>query len=301
MKPIAVIVNAGGGSFVAGETDRAVTNAFAGDGLEIDLHLAESGDDIVRFAESSAAGNAEIIVAGGGDGTLNAVAARIAAAGKVFGVLPLGTLNHFSKDLGIPQDLASAVGVIKTGHTRQIDLGDVNGRIFLNNSSIGLYPRIVHKREQQQERLGRGKWSAAFWAAVATFRRDPFISVRFEVNGRKFKRKTPFVFVGNNEYGMDLYNVGSRESLDKGELSVYFLKRGGRWGVVMLVVRTFVGLLKNARDFETINTDEITIDVRKNRIMVAIDGEVEVMETPLTYRILPKALTVIVPVTEESK
>lgn len=297
MQPaIDVLINAGGGSFVEQKTEQQVRDAFCENGIEINLHLAKDGDEIERFAEEADAGAAGTLVAGGGDGTINAVGSKVAAAGKILGVLPLGTLNHFSKDLGIPQDLAGAVAVIAGGHHKKVDLGEVNGHIFLNNSSIGLYPLIVHRREQEQQRLGRGKWSAAFIAALRVFRRDPFYRVRFELDGKAFSRKTPFVFVGNNEYNMDLYKIGRRENLTSGKLSVYFLKRGGRWGVIRLLVRTALGLLKRAKDFEAITVDQITIDVRARRIMVARDGEVMWMETPLNYRSLPGKLSVIVPV-----
>jgi len=214
-------------------------------------------------------------------------------------VLPLGTLNHFSKDLGIPQTIDGAVETIATGDIKLIDLAEVNGRIFINNSSIGLYPRIVLRRKEEQ-RLGRGKWSAAFWAALQMFRLSPFLKVRIEFDGKQLLRKTPFVFVGNNEYEMDLYNIGRRESLDDGELSIYFLHRGGRWGITLLVFHTLLGGLRQWKDFEEVSTESVTIQTRKKKLHVALDGEVRTMETPLDYRTRPKALRVIVPKTLSS-
>ena len=295
MPPIAVIINAAGGSFIENETLLGVQRAFEAEGLDVSVHLALSGLDVSTLAEEAAAGESEVIVGGGGDGTLALVAKSAYSAGKTFGILPLGTRNHFSKDLGIPQDIPGAVAVIARGQTRQVDLGQVNGRIFINNSSIGLYPRIVRHREAQQERLGRGKWYAAFLAAIRVFRRSPFYRVRFHLGGRTFLRKVPFVFVGNNLYEMELYNIGSRPNLDRGLLSVYFLHRGGRLGVLELLFRTLIGRLKQWRDFEEIETEEITIQTRKKKIMVALDGEVVRMETPLEYSIVPKALRVIAP------
>lgn len=299
MPPIEVIVNAAGGSFADGETEAVLREAFAANDLEIDLHLARDGGQIDEFAKEAASSDAQVVVAGGGDGTINAVAAEVVDSSKTFGVLPLGTLNHFSKDLGIPQDLAGAVATVKNGHKICVDLGEVNGRIFLNNSSIGLYPSIVRQREQQQHRLGRGKWYAAFVAALKVFRRDPFFRVEFEIDGKHFLRKTPFVFIGNNEYAMDLYHIGARPNLTDGKLSVYFLRRGGRWGVIVMLLRTFFGCLRQWNDFETILTTEIAINVRKKSVMTALDGEVVMMETPLNYRIRPKSLSVLVPSTED--
>ncbi|MBK7933861.1 MAG: sphingosine kinase [Acidobacteria bacterium] len=302
MPPIEVIINASGGSFVEDETERSLADQFAACGIEANIRLARSGDQIAELTNAAVDSDAEIIVAGGGDGTISSVAAIVAASGKTFGVLPLGTLNNFSKDLGIPKDIDGAVRVIAAGHTAEIDLAEVNGRIFINNSSIGLYPRMVRKREQQQHRLGRGKWSAAFWATLRMFRLSPFLKVEIFVNGRLFLRKTPFVFVGNNEYEMEIYNIGRRPALGKGKLSIYFLHRGGRLGVIALLLRTITGTVRQWRDFEEVLTESVTIQTRRQRLHVAFDGEVELVDTPLRYKILPHALRVIVPAakTEEN-
>ena len=295
MASIEVIINAGGGSFVENETEQLLIDQFAANGLRANIRLARSGDQISEFANAAVGGDATVIIAGGGDGTISSVAGIVSTSGKTFGVLPLGTFNNFSKDLNIPQDIAGAVRVIAEGHTAVIDLAEVNGRIFINNSSIGLYPRIVRKREQQQQRLGRSKWSAAIWAALRMFRVSPFLKVEILVNGRLFLRKTPFVFVGNNEYEMDLFNIGRRRALDKGKLSVYFIHRGGRLGAFVLLFRTITGTIKQWRDFEQVLTESVMIQTRRKRLDVAFDGEVSLVDTPLRYRILPQALRLIVP------
>ena len=292
-RPIEVIINSGSGSVLGEETATSLRARFIAHGIPANVHLAATGGEIERLARH-AVEDADTIVAGGGDGTISTVAQQVAKAGKTLGVLPLGTLNNFSKDLEIPQTIAEAVRTIAAGEVRTIDLAEVNGRIFINNSSIGLYPKIVLRRVEQQ-RLGRGKWNAAFWAALQMFRLSPFLKVRIELNGRSFLRKTPFVFVGNNEYEMDLYNIGRRVALDDGELSVYFLHRGGRWGVTLLLFHTLFGGLRQWKDFEEVSTNEVTIQTRRKKLDVAFDGEVQRMATPLHYRILPKALRVIVP------
>jgi diacylglycerol kinase family enzyme len=291
---VEVIVNAGSGSVLEGETERSLRQRFIAHGVRAVVHLAKTGAEIEQFAAEAADGEADIIVAGGGDGTISSVAKEVHRVDKVLGVLPLGTLNNFSKDLAIPQTLGAAVKIIAEKNVKTIDLAEVNGRLFLNNSSIGLYPRMVRHREEQQ-RLGRGKWNAAFWAWVRMFKFSPFLKVSIHLDGKEFERKTPFVFVGNNEYEMDIYNIGRRPRLDEGKLSVYFLHQGGRWGVTLLVLRTIFRRLKQWRDFEEVNTDEVTIATHKRRILVAFDGEVAVMETPLRYRTLPRALKVVVP------
>lgn len=300
MNPLEIIVNAGSGSVLAGETEQSLRERFIAHGIRANVRLAGSGTEIVELAREAAAGEAEIVVAGGGDGTVSAVAAEVYKTGKTLGVLPLGTLNNFSKDLGIPQDLKKATTVIAEGNMVEVDLAEVNGRIFINNSSIGLYPRMVIRRDQQQQRLGYGKLRAAFWASLRLFRRSPFLKVRIELDGKVFERKTPFVFVGNNRYEMDLYNIGRRPKLDGGKLSLYFLHREGRWGVILLIFHTLTGRIRQWRDFEEVLTDSVTIQTRRNRLLVAFDGEVGQMESPLKYTTIPRALRVIAPEPNES-
>ena len=292
---VEVILNAGSGSVLGAETRQSLADRFLECGVRARIHLAGTGSEVDLLAAEAVDGDAEIIVAAGGDGTISTVAKEVYRAGKVLGIIPLGTLNNLSKDLGIPQTVADAVDTIKNKHMAEIDLAEVNGRVFLNNSSIGLYPRMVKHRVEQQ-RLGYGKWRAAFWAWLRIFRISPFLDVSIKVDNKVFRRKLPFVFVGNNEYEMELYNIGRRTRLDEGKLSIYFIHTGGRWGVTLLLFHTLTGRVKQWRDFEAVSTEEVTISSRKKRLLVAFDGEVAVMETPLFYRSLPKALKVIVPV-----
>ena len=300
MKKIAVIVNAGSGAEDKNcdELCARLTALFKTHNLDARIFAAETGSDLINFAEEAAQdGDTEIVCAGGGDGTISAVAWRVLKAQKTLGVLPLGTLNHFSKDLRIPQDLKEAVRVVAENNVKEIDVAEVNGRVFLNNSSIGLYPQIVRRRERGQ-RLGRGKWSAAIWAATATLRSYPFLLLQLCIDEKEVRRKTPFVFVGNNEYAMDFLNIGTRERLDGGLLSVYLLHKTGRAGLFMLALRSMFGVLQRAKDFEAVATEEITIDAPRANLLVAFDGEVERLETPLHYKIHPRALRVIVPMSE---
>src|SRR5205814_7706026 len=128
-------------------------------------------------------------------------------------VLPMGTLNHFARDLGVPADLAAAVRVALNGTRRAVDVGEVNGRVFVNNASIGLYPAMVHRRNKQQRRLGRSKWHAMLWAVHAVLRTHPFLDLTLTLDGVEHRRRTPFVFVGNNAYQMEGFMIGLRERL----------------------------------------------------------------------------------------
>jgi diacylglycerol kinase family enzyme len=228
---------------------------------------------------------------------VSAVASALAGSDVPLGVLPLGTLNHFARDLGISLDLEQAVRDIAGGVLRKVDAGEVNGRVFINNSSLGLYPYMVLDREKQRRRLRRGKWHAMFWASMAVLKRYPFLDVRLTLNGLMTARRTPLVFIGNDSYAMDGVNIGTRERLDEGILSLHMVRPVGRLGLVRLALRAILGRLHEAEDFEMHKVDAVRIEPRKRRghQLVAIDGEIALMQMPLQYRVRPAALTVIVP------
>jgi YegS/Rv2252/BmrU family lipid kinase len=291
---IEVIINASSGPGHEESVQHRVAEAFKAGGMDARISLARAGMEVVQFAKRAARGDAEIIVAGGGDGTISAVVSAMIGTDKTLGILPFGTMNHFAKDLLIPLDLESAVATILAGHAEKVDVGEVNGRTFINNSSLGLYPSIVREREKQQ-RLGWGKWPAYIWAALAVLRRYPFLDVRVGVDGRELKGHTPFVFIGNNEYEMESLNVGRRACLDKGELSLYMSNRTGRLGLIRLALRALLGGLRQEKHFTALCTKEIWIGTKRKRVRVALDGEVTVMEPPLHYRVRPGGLRVLTP------
>jgi YegS/Rv2252/BmrU family lipid kinase len=295
---IAVILNASAGTGCTQDIADKVTQHFREHGREVSMTLAPSGEDIIDAAKRAAGGGYTIIVAGGGDGTVSAVASTLVGTGTTLGLLPLGTLNHLAKDLRIPLELADAVRVIAEGHAVQIDTGEVNGRIFVNNSSLGLYPDTVRHRERQQKLKGRGKWPALFIAALGALRRYPFLNVTLDIDQQKVERRTPFVFIGNNEYLMEGFSIGARARLDAGRLSLYFVQRTSRLGLLMLALRALIGTLRQAKDFDALSARTIRIETRHERLRVSTDGEVNMMTTPLHYRIRPAALRVIVPASE---
>jgi YegS/Rv2252/BmrU family lipid kinase len=296
MRPrISVIVNAAAGSQRANDLCAQLTQHFKAAGTEVEIQLANAGADLVREVKRAITRTPETLVVGGGDGTLNAAVPMLIGTGIALGILPLGTLNHFARDLRIPFDLEAAVKTIAAGHTVKVDVGAVNDRFFLNNSSLGLYPRVVKRREVQRERLGRGKWPAFIWAALAVLRRYPFLDVRLSINGSDLKRRTPFVFIGNNKYAMEGFRIGERARLDGGQLSLYVANRTGRLGLFRLAMQALFGRLNQAEDFDTAFAKSIEVESRRGRLRVATDGEIGIMATPLRFRILPAALTVVVP------
>jgi diacylglycerol kinase family enzyme len=299
MSRIAVIVNAGAGQGYDPSWHARLGERFASHGLEADIILAVDANHLMAAARAALAAGASLVVAGGGDGTVNAVASVVLDSGAVFGVLPMGTLNHFARDLRIPLPLDAAIATLAAGHVARVDVGEVNGRIFLNNSSLGLYPDVVRDRQRQQRRLGRGKWTAFGWAALAALRRYPFLSLRLTLGEASFARRTPFVFIGNNEYQMQGFTIGERARIDGGALSVYLAQRPSRFGLLKLALRALFGRLRQSREFDVFQAGELVIETRHRHLRVATDGEVTVMAPPFRYRIRPAALPVIVPRPQE--
>lgn len=291
----AVIINATSGAGDKEEVRARIMDFFKSRDMNARILFARDGAEIETLARRAVEEDCCPIIAGGGDGTINAVATHVVGTQRTLGVLPLGTLNHFAKDIQVPLELEDALRVCLDGRVAQVDVGEVNRRIFLNNSSLGLYPSIVREREKIQHRLGHGKWRAFFWASLTVLKRYPFLSVRLSTDKEEMARRSPFIFIGNNEYEMENFNIGSRSCLDKGQLSLYIAHRTGRLGLVRLALRALFGGLRDEEDFDALCTREIWIETRRPRLRVATDGEVTIMETPLHYRVRPGALRVLVP------
>lgn len=292
VREIPVLLNPGAGNGEAAET---LQDAFREAGIAIRLRVRRPGEDIAELARLALRERPALLAAAGGDGTLSSVASVLCGSDTALGVLPMGTLNHFAKDLGVPLELEEAARVIARGRRRLVDVGEVNGKSFLNNASLGLYPDMVRERTRQQRRLGRSKLSAMLWATLATLNRLPLLTLRLELDGQTQDCRAPFVFVGNNDYTMEGFDIGTRERLDAGHLCVYTTRECGRSGLVRLALHALFGRLKQAQDFSVTPTRHLRVETPRRGLRVATDGEVGLMETPLEFRIRPRALQVIVP------
>jgi diacylglycerol kinase family enzyme len=293
---ILVILNssAGTGSFldVKSQTEE-IAKAFQAVNVDAQVTCPEV-PDLTAFTKQVGISHFDAVVAAGGDGTISAVVAALVGTSTPLGILPLGTLNHLARDLKISFNLQEAARTIAEGKIREIDVGEVNGRIFVNNSSIGLYPKAVRKRNQAIIRLGRGKWPAMLDASIRVFLRFPLITIRLETSAGSLTRKTPFLFVGNNQYEMKFLRIGDRQSLERGELCAYLLKHTGRLAFLRILLLAILGL-KHDRDFTSILSREVQVQTRRRHITVAADGQLMTLDTPLHYRIRPKALRVFAP------
>jgi len=292
---VRVIVNRGGGSFnerTAGELE----GLFSAAGVEAEVRLVESGRLNDEFAEAAATPGVDAVVAAGGDGTISCAAGALAGCDRPLGVLSFGTLNHFARDAGLPADMKDAVAAIAGRRTRMVDVAEVNGRVFINNSAVGLYPLMVREREAQQRRLGRSKRLAMLIASLRALYRFSRRRLTIRMAGRQAPIETPLLFVGNNHYDTKLFALGRREAIDRGELCLYAPLARSRFHLVALSLRSLLGGLDQVRDF--INLDGIeAVEVHSSRKLLAVstDGETWSLETPLRYRIRPGALRLLVP------
>ena len=291
---IAVVLNAGSGRGGGRKAAPRLRELFEAAGCTATVVVAHGGRRLRAAAEAAVRDGCEALVGGGGDGTISLVAGIALEAGLPFGVIPIGTLNHFARDVGIPLDLDSAAAVIIAGRLRAVDVAEVNGRTFLNNSSIGVYPRLVRLRERYQKR-GMAKWIAAFWAMLAVLRRRPFLAVRVVADGEPLVRRTPFVLVANNAYRMAGFGAGERESLADGRLAVYTMNASGRRSLLWLAWQIFRGRTAEVKELETMEVTEVEIETRRHALQVALDGEVTDMRGVLRYGIRPAALRVFAP------
>jgi len=294
MPTIAVIINHASGT-ASGIDVHAIADMLRSNGFDPRVTLEPDGAAIANAAARARDEGVDVVVAGGGDGTVNCVVGKILGSGIVLGVLPLGTLNHFAKDLRIPLELEGALRVIAEGHRAPIDVAEVNGKPFVNNSSLGLYPEIVKDRDVGQRKLGYSKWVAFFRACVRAARRYPFLDVELDLDGRRYERRTPFVFVGNNEYTIEGLRVGERRTLSAGTLSLYVAQRTGRIGLLGFALRALFGRLRQAKDFDAVLSGRIVVKTRHRKQRVSTDGEVSELDAPFEYRIRPGAIEVLVP------
>ena len=296
---VTVILNEKAGAGDSGAVRTAIAKVAAEHGAAVRILVPEDGDDLGALAKEAGA-DGGTVVAAGGDGTVAAIAAGLVGSEVPFGVLPTGTLNHFAKDLGLPLELEAAAETLFSGRVARVDVGEVNGRIFVNNSSVGFYPQIVRERERQQRR-GRTKWVALASATAGVFRRSRSMDVELEVDGARRAFRAPLVFVGNNRYEVSGLEIGSRKRLDSGLIWVCTAPSTGRFGLVRLAILAFLGLSGAGEELASVETDQVTVRMRRRQVDVATDGEVALMSTPLRYRSLPAALRVLVPEPTERK
>ncbi|MET0309261.1 MAG: diacylglycerol kinase family protein [Sphingomonas sp.] len=294
-KMVVLINREGGAAKAAGEKlEEQVRTAFekAGGTADVRMLAAEEMDQAI---ERAAKKETRFVIAGG-DGTVAAAAQVLTGSKTELAILPLGTLNHFAKDLGIPLKLEKAAELALHGNAEAIDVGEVNGRRFINNASVGLYPFMVRDRDDIRERRGWPKWLATVPASWDAFSRLRHHRLKIDLGDGKLPVVTPLLFVGNNRYSLDAGTVGARESLTEGKLAVYAIARSSRTALLWFGIRALVGLADRARDFATIgDSAAFTVESSDGEIEIALDGEVQRIKLPAKFKVRPGGLQIVAP------
>lgn len=294
-RPLAVFLNhrAGRGATSAGLA-LEVRDAFARASVPVEVHLPELLD-LVDAVRAEAARRPRAIVVGGGDGTLSIAAGVLAGTGIAFGILPLGTFNHFAKDAGVPTDWRAAVEMIAGFSTREVDVAEVNGRVFLNTCSIGGYTEALRRREVLRRRAGHGKAWAMLLGVMGALRRVPQLHVEMEAADWSARLRASFILIVNNRYQDDALLSGRRTRLDEGCLGVY-ASRVYRWRDIGRAALDAWRLgLHGATELKCWESARLTLHYRESPLTVAIDGEMAKLELPLHFHSRPRALRIIAP------
>lgn len=295
------MLNLGSGKHGTGDVRHEIETALAGSGRTFSLREVEQASElgpVAKLAVEEAQRSGGIVVAAGGDGTINTVAQATLGTGCAFGVLPLGTFNYFSRAHGIPSDIPEACRILTESDAIEVQVGQVNERVFLVNASIGLYPQLLEEREQAKQKLGRSRL-VAFGAALKTlftFHRHLLLDIESARSKRRIVTQT--LFVGNNRLQLERVGIAESEQVEHHKLAAVILKPVSALALVGLVLRAIVGRLGEAKQVTSFALERLVVRSRFRRrsLKVATDGEVEPMKTPLVFRVAEHPLLLLRPV-----
>jgi diacylglycerol kinase family enzyme len=299
-RPVVVLWNSASGWQDDRREAARVKQTVTESGVPLRFERMGKGSDIAARSRKLARGEPKVLVAAGGDGTINAVAHAVVNTHHALGVIPAGTLNHFARDLAIPLNVEDAAQSLVNGHEIKVDVGTVNGRLFVNNSVLGLYP-VYRAARDAYERKGLGanrftRFIAVLRSLVRVLVHMPSYRLHLMLeDGRSVHIETAFVLVANNEHEVEHWNIGHRQYLDQGHLWIYVLKQCNRWGLCGFFLRFLLKRFSRHDAFDIYKARSVRVEARVRHLKVSLDGEIARLETPLEFRSLPGALRVIAP------
>ncbi len=300
--PLFIVFNLGAGDSDATETRETIERACTEASRELNMMVVDDPSrigDVAREAVRRAKALNGIVVAAGGDGTINAVAQAVLGSGCVFGVLPKGTFNYFSRTHGIPADTGEGMQVLLQESAQPVQVGLVNNHLFLVNASVGLYPKLLEDREAWKQQLGRSRW-VAFGSALATLLRGyRTLHLSMEVHGTRQEIRTPSLFVGNNALQMEQLGFTESHAIDAGQLAGITLRPIGRLSMIWLIFQGVLGKLGEADQVEKFTFKRLTVTrsrgLTSRRVKVATDGEIKWLTLPLEFCVSPEPLMLLRP------
>ena len=239
--------------------------------------------------------NVGVVVAAGGDGTLNAVASKLMGTDIPMGILPLGTFNYVARVLNIPLDLLDAAKTISEGQPRSVHVAQLNQHIYLNNASLGLYPLFIQKREQFNKHFGRFPLHAYTSALDVLIRDRKELKLEVEVDGQRYPVKTPLIFFGNNQLQLAEMKLRIAKAAEAGKVAGVVVAKSDKRTLFKTLWQLIKGNLDQASDVYSFAADEVIVHSKRNKLTVAVDGEIVTMTPPLKITVRKHALNVMVP------
>lgn len=302
--PLFVVLNAGSGRHDADEEQALMARVFEQGGRSVEFFQVGAQDDITQVAQRAverARAEGGVVVAAGGDGTINAVASAVLGSGCPFGVLPQGTFNYFGRVNAIPQTTEAAANALLGASISPVQVGQVNGRLFLVNASLGLYPQLLEDRETWKQQLGRSRVVAFVSGLVTLWRAGKQLQLQIETEGRSTQLRTPTLFVGNNHLQLSRVGIDGRhtDAVAQGRLAGVVVKPIGTPALFGLLLRGLLGRLGNAENIESFSFRRLTVTPKgaraSKKIKVATDGEIVWMQPPLVFQVADEPLLLLVP------
>lgn len=294
-----VILNSGSGSKTGEQMHAAITHAMAQAGAPV--HIVDIGGKpnitaLIKQTVADAHAQGHVVVAAGGDGTINSVAGACHRAGATMGIIPLGTFNYFARENNIPVDVDGAINVLLTGQPKTVAAGKVNDRLFLVNASFGLYTTVIRNREQVKKRFGRYRIVALASALWCLLRGRATFGVDIDTHGNTLHRDTSMVFVGNNKFQLEGLGLATAETEGPDTISMVLLKPVTRWQTARLLLRGLLRDMRSEERLEEFSASHITVQTTRKRVSCVMDGEIVDVEAPLDFVAVPDALQLICPV-----
>ena len=298
--PLFVVLNAASGHKDTDQERQVLADVFSSAGRAFEFLQFDDPSSIATVSAKAVALATEkggVVVAAGGDGTINAVAAAVLRSGCPFGVLPQGTFNYFGRANAIPQDASAAASALLGASISPVTVGEVNGRVFLVNASLGLYPQLLEDREAWKQQFGRSRL-VAFASGLATLlQARGQLSLDIELAGKTTRLRTPTLFIGNNH--LQLSQVGIHEHADavnRGELAGIAVRPMGTLSLLGLLARGVIGRLGDADNIDSFSFRKLKVAMRgRRRVKVATDGEITWMTPPLVFQVADTPLLLMVP------
>lgn len=264
-----------------------------------DVKLVKGSE--IKEALTAARETSDAVLAGGGDGTISTAATIFAGHKTALGILPLGTMNLFARALGIPLKLEEAVAALVTGDKRHIDVGEVNGEIFVHHVTLGLHPRIVAGRERERYRSRLGKKLAGLRIWWKLVRRAPRMRLKLTVDSDRVSLKTTSLIIANNPFIEKFGGLPHSEVPDRGKLAVYAAQTRDWKELLAMSAEASLGKWESNSKLDFLEGRDIAIHSERRKLRASIDGELAYLRAPIRAKILPGSLWVLCPGSADAK